>query len=576
MPRTVTIVAILILLSLLLSRQPSQVLVEASFVAVALSKSPRTATGDSNTRNGDAKKAIVKFHGRQGDSVNSQRPTPYNLHLQPNSDNEDDNGKKHKNTNSNSIASSDGENNNIITDSYQFPATILCLCWGITFLSSLDKVAMSVALVPLSQEFGYVTETIKGQISSLFSVGYALGILPMGLLLAVATVSPRIVMAVGLALWSTGTLLTPLAVTASGSGAFFLPLLGARFAVGAAESVVFPTIQRLLAAWIPDDQRSTATAIILSGFQMGTVASFLFSPYVMDSSLLGGGWQGLFLVYGGIGFVWLIPWLLLAKDAPPSTPQLPTTHTTGAHPSNEYSISETEDLSQSSTSLSLESTLQTLQSAPLREIVASRGVQAVVIAQAANNWGMYISVAWTPTFYAEQYGMNVKDSAFLSVGPTVAGILCGVLAGIAADTWIRNTNSITNNIPNATTRIRKTFQGVGLYGSAICLAALANHVPEEPWLAQALLVGVVGLQAFNTGGYAPGPQEKAGPKWSGLLYSLTSLPGILLGSLGVYTTGQILDTTGQDWGVVFTVNAIVNVIGATGFMLLYNSDKEFE
>ena len=583
---TVTNVSLLLLLSLLQSQHSSQLLlVDASFVSIAPSRALKRATGDGfRTRKIDTQKAIIQFNGCQRNGVNSQSPAPYNLFLQSNSNNDtnkkEDTDKTQKIVKSNTSSDGDEIRATIEIDDYKFPTTILCLCWGITFLSSLDKVAMSVALVPLSQEFGYVTETIKGQISSLFSVGYALGILPMGLLLSVATVSPRIGMAVGLALWSIGTLWTPLAVTASSSGAFLLPLLGARFAVGAAESVVFPTIQRLLAAWIPDDQRSTATAIILSGFQMGTIASFLCSPYVMDSSLLGGGWRGLFLVYGAIGLLWLIPWLLFAKDAPSSIPQLATTSVISTREAklNEYTLAKTEDLSQPSASLPLQSALQTLQSAPLREIISSRGVQAVVIAQAANNWGMYISVAWTPTFYAEQYGMNVKDSAFLSVGPTVAGIVCGVLAGIAADTWIRNNNnnSSTVNSANAITRVRKIFQGVGLYGSSICLAVLANHIPEEPWLAQALLVGVVGLQAFNTAGYAPGPQEKAGAKWSGLLYSLTSLPGILLGSLGVYTTGQILDATGQDWGVVFTVNAIVNVAGATGFILLYDAGREFE
>merc|ERR1719215_2425849 len=40
------------------------------------------------------------------------------------------------------------------------------LCWGVTLLSALDRVAMSVALLPMS-EFGF-SESMKGSISSLF------------------------------------------------------------------------------------------------------------------------------------------------------------------------------------------------------------------------------------------------------------------------------------------------------------------------------------------------------------------------------------------------------------------------
>jgi hypothetical protein len=52
--------------------------------------------------------------------------------------------------------------------------TIMALIFVVTSLSALDRVAMSVALVPLSQEMGY-TDTVKGSISSFFSVGYGLG-----------------------------------------------------------------------------------------------------------------------------------------------------------------------------------------------------------------------------------------------------------------------------------------------------------------------------------------------------------------------------------------------------------------
>ena len=37
----------------------------------------------------------------------------------------------------------------------------------------------------------------------------------------------------------------------------------------------------------------------------------------------------------------------------------------------------------------------------------------------------------------------------------------------------------------------------------ICLAVLAHGILDQPWVAQTLLMGTVGLQAFNTAGYGP-------------------------------------------------------------------------
>jgi len=47
------------------------------------------------------------------------------------------------------------------------------LCWCVGLLSALDRVAMSVALLPMTQQLGF-TESMKGSIASLFSVGYGL------------------------------------------------------------------------------------------------------------------------------------------------------------------------------------------------------------------------------------------------------------------------------------------------------------------------------------------------------------------------------------------------------------------
>ena len=101
-------------------------------------------------------------------------------------------------------------------------------------------------------------------------------------------------------------------------------------------------------------------------------------------------------------------------------------------------------------------------------------------------------------------------------------------------------------------------------------------MPDDPSVAQSLLTASVGLQAFNAAGYGSATQEKAGERWAGLLYSVTSLPGVIFGSIGVYVTGRILDATEQDWGVVFGLNSAVFAAGAVAFAFMYDSRREFD
>lgn len=482
----------------------------------------------------------------------------------------------------------------------------LALCWFVGLLSSLDRVAMSVAILPLSDEY-HLTDTIKGEISSVFSVGYGLGIIPVGLL--VSSVSPRIIMASGVTLWSLATFGTPIAASfihiihTQGSltpdevatSAIYMaenigPLLLIRSIMGAAESVVLPAIQRILANWIPSSKKSIAIATILSGFQLGTVLAYLVSPWVMDNL---GGWRGLFYVYGFIGALWLVPWLNYAKDAPglqsDSNDNLQENVPILVNAKMEDDISlvvEHHKIGENGTaspdvvdvketlSMVLAEIKELLQDAPWKDLTRSKAVWGMTLAHAANNWGLYNSLSWTPTFYSQQYGLNVKESAFLSILPSIAGAVGGLSAGFIADKVIASIGDETNG--EKRTVIRKVFQAIALFGPASCLIAISSNIPENAVTAQFLLMGTVGLQAFNAAGYGAGPQEKAGEKWGGLLYSITSLPGVIFGSVGVYVTGQILDATNQNWSGVFGLNAAIDILGGLAFVLLYNSKKEFE
>ena len=450
---------------------------------------------------------------------------------------------------------------------------VLTLTVLVATLSALDRVAMSVAILPLAAEYG-LSETDKGQISSVFSIGYGLGIVPAGIL--VSFTPPKLVMAYGVLLWSLATLGTPMAasymsVTAAAAGTV-VPLLIARTVMGMAESVVLPTIQRILLAWVPPDKNesSVAVASVFAGFQLGTILAYSVSPDVID---LWGSWRGVFYMYGAIGVIWLIPWALFAKDSPSSSEGDRGVIDVSGFSIDDEATTSTLQNSEPRPSNVLQTAITYIHDAPLKTMFASKGLQAMTIAHAANNWGLYNTLAWAPTFYQEQYHLNVHDSSLFSVLPSVAGALGGLFAGAIADRLLKRGADRTF--------VRKLFQGMALFGPAVCLSILTYDISSPtfettPFLAQLLLTGTVGLQAFNAAGYGASAQEKAGDKWAGLLYSITSLPGVLVGSIAVYATGEILDATGQDWSIVFGLNVLVDLIGALCFVTLYDSNKEFD
>lgn len=272
----------------------------------------------------------------------------------------------------------DGDDLGLVETDRSMILTMIGLIFMVASLSSLDRVAMSVAIVPMSAEMG-LSDADKGSISSFFSVGYGLGIVPAGL--ALSTLSPRIIMACGIALWSVGTILTPLAAVSDVSTSAVdshhhdMKLLWiARAVVGAAESVVVPTIQRLLSSWIPPARKSLAVATVFCGFQLGTILAYSLSPTVIETS--GGDWRSVFYVYGGAGLLFLVPWLLLSQDAPP---QLSVT----SHIKVDEVNNKTEDgIDEVSSNTRLQATIAMLKSAPWEDLVRSKATWAMFLAHA--------------------------------------------------------------------------------------------------------------------------------------------------------------------------------------------------
>lgn len=280
--------------------------------------------------------------------------------------------------------------------------------------------------------------------------------------------------------------------------------------------------------------------------------AYILSPYILEAF----GWRTLFYVYGLVGTALLIPWVVFGQDEPPSK------------------TIATDDMGKDVVESPLEQAIQICRDAPWKGMLQSKGVWAMTLAHCARNWGLYNWLSWMPTFYSQQYSIGVKDSAWLSVLPGLAGIVGGIVAGIAADWSVRNMQDPADDVEK--TKIRNTFQSLGLLGPAMVMASMAVYIPEEAWLAQAGLAGVFALQSFNAGGFEAASQEKAGPRWAGFLYSITTLPGVLVGTFGVWVTGVLLDATDQDWSIVFAINALVNVLGAIAFVALYEPKKEFE
>ncbi len=407
--------------------------------------------------------------------------------------------------------------------------TIVGLCFCSTFICYIDRVNISVAIIPMAKQFGW-TEVEKGLILSSFFLGYILTQVIGGWL--GNKFGGKLILGLGVLWWSVFTILTPLAAMLS------LPvLLAARVAMGMGEGVAFPAIYSLFSRWIPSDEKARAVTFNLSGLAFGTITAISITPWIATTL----GWQLVFYLFGALGFVWLYFWWRNAASNP------------AEHPS--ISAEELHHIESSA------STKNQPTAIPWRRLLSSAPVWALIINHFCNNWGFYVLLTWLPSYFSSELGIKLGSVWIYVAPPWITLFVMTNVAGWIADSLFKRGLS--------TTAVRKIMQTVGMLGPAVFLILVtkADSAPQ----AVMLLSCTLGLVSFAFAGFGPNHLDIA-PRYADILFGITNTAGTLPGILGVALTGWLITLTGS-YEAAFQVAAGVYVFGTVVWLLFATGER---
>ena len=94
-----------------------------------------------------------------------------------------------------------------------------------------------------------------------------------------------------------------------------------RFIQGLGEGPIVPCTHALLAKWIPPNERSRMGAAVYAGAQFGTIISMPLSGLLAEYGF-DGGWPSIFYVFGAVGTIWSIAFLIWVYEDPSSHPKI--------------------------------------------------------------------------------------------------------------------------------------------------------------------------------------------------------------------------------------------------------------
>ena len=180
--------------------------------------------------------------------------------------------------------------------------------WNIVFLLAasqmlafIDRVNLSVAAPVLIRQYHY-TPALLGLLFSIFNWIYTLSLLPSGPF--VDKVRPRVGYTSGVLLWSVATVLC-------GTTVRFGPLAFFRGLVGIGEGPMIPAGQRVILDTFPKTQRASVIATFFAGNKVGLALGIPFAAVLLHSW----GLPSVFYITGGVGFIWIIWFLLTYRGA---------------------------------------------------------------------------------------------------------------------------------------------------------------------------------------------------------------------------------------------------------------------
>ena len=399
-------------------------------------------------------------------------------------------------------------------------------------VSYLDRVNISIAGGSIVDAY-HLTDVQLGKVFSALVAGYALFQTVGGYL--ADRFGPRRILTAGVVWWGIFTALTAL-VPANIKGALFLFVL-VRFFLGAGEAVIYPAANQFIAHWIPVRERGIANGWIFAG--MGAGAGL--SPPLISYFMIHYGWRTSFWVCAIIGFLAGAVWFSASRDSPAEHPRVSVTELA--------TIRSGLSLASNSPNLGKEGADGLLL---WNRVVRSREVWAVTISYFCYGYVAWIFFSWFYRYLAKVRGLDLKASAFYSMLPFMAMLVCCLLGGMANDRLTKWRGP------------RLGRCGLAAFAMAVAgiIIAFGSQV-QSVRLASVVLAGGAGALYFSQSSFWSVTADIAGSSAgsvSGFMNMGGQIGGALTGSLTPWIAAQ------YGWTASFLVAAGLCVLGAISWL----------
>lgn len=387
----------------------------------------------------------------------------------------------------------------------------------------IDRATLAVANPLIREELG-LSIAEMGYLLSAFLWAYAFSQLPTGAM--VDRLGPRLLLTMGLSLWSLAQLLGGLVQS-------FTQFFGARVLLGLGEAPQFPTGARVVRDWFNRRDRGLATGVFNCASSLGTAIAVPLLTYLMLSF----GWRTMFVIMGVAGLIVAALWFLLYRNP------------------GEVDLTATENA------------YRTQGDPPGQRTKVTFGEWKLLF-RFKTTWGMifgyfgciyltWIYTAWLPGYLEIERHMSVKYTGWAAAVPFACGVVGGVLGGYIADILVRRGVEPLKS--------RRYPAAIALLGTAVCTVAAA-HVSSNTLAIAFISVSLFLVYVTSTCAWAL--SSVAVPtNCTASIGAVQNFGGYLGGALAPTVTGLIVQRTGS-FVPALVVGALIGVVSAGCYLFV--------
>ena len=326
-----------------------------------------------------------------------------------------------------------------------------------TIINYIDRGALGVLWPEISAELG-LTKTDYAIIINVFTFAYAFGQTIFGKIFD--WIGTRLGFVLAISVWSLATMLHAVANSMASFSLF-------RGILGVAEAGNWPGATKANAEWFPINERALAQGIFNSGAAIGGIIS---APLVGLMFVLFDSWQITFIAIGVLGFLWLVPWLIIYKSGPEDHPWLSAEE-------RQYILDGQRNAE----------TNEVADYAPgTAEILSRKESWGVILASFFLDPIWWLFVGWLPLYLNETFGFGVAEIAVYAWIPYVGAMFGAWFGGLLA-----------RNRINAGWTVNRTRKTVITLGGLIMLGSLLATTQAATPLLAVMLMAVI-LFGFQT------------------------------------------------------------------------------